>query len=141
MLTTEQQYEIIKATHDGVPVYCCNKMSLDHFDWKLLGVNHQFDFESNTYCIGEPLTFEETLAQNPPNIAYRMTIDYLSNRDPFFRIGVKDKNIAGKVVDKYEVTRLSSSYKLWNIAIQYGSKSPIIKPLTEEQGNFDIEFF
>lgn len=34
-----------------------------------------------------------------------------------------------------------SVQKLWNIAIQYGSKSPIIKPLTEEQGNFDIEFF
>ena len=34
-----------------------------------------------------------------------------------------------------------SVQKLWNIAIQYGSKSSIIKPLTEEQGNFDIEFF
>ena len=137
MLTTEQQYEIIKATHDGVPVYCCNKMSLGHFDWKPLSVNHQFDFESNAYCIGEPLTFEETLAQNPSNIAYRMAIDYLSNKDPFFRIGVEDKTADGKIVEKYEVIPLSSAYKLWNIAAKFGHmQENDFADVTEEQGKY-----
>ena len=137
MLTTEQQYEIIKATHDGVPVYCCNKMSIDRFDWSPIGVNHQFDFESNAYCIGEPLTFEETLAQNPPDIAYRMAIEYLSNRDPFFKIGVQDTNANGKVVDKYEAIRLSSAYKLWNIAAKFGHiHEDDFADVTEDQGKY-----
>lgn len=99
--------------------------------------DHQFNFDSNVYCVDEPLTFEEALAQEPSELAFHKAISYLSKKDPSFKLYVTDTNTEnGKVVDNYNAVRFSDLYKLWNIAVQYGSKSANISPLTEEQGKF-----
>lgn len=99
--------------------------------------DHQFNFDSNVYCVDEPLTFEEALAQEPPELAFHKAISYLSKKDPSFKLYVTDTNTEnGKVVDNYNAVRFNDLYKLWNIAVQYGSKSANISPLTEEQGKF-----
>ena len=40
------------------------------------------------------------------------------------------------LVDEFSAVRFNDLYKIWNIAMQYGSKSANISPLTEEQGKF-----
>ena len=94
------------------------------------------------YCVDEPLIFEEALAQEPPELAFHKAISYLSKKGPSFKLCITDTNTEnGKVVDNYNAVRFNNLYKLWNIAVQYGNKSSIIKPLTAEQGEFDMKFF
>ena len=138
----KDQFDIISSYLKGIPVFYNSKYTNDEYNWKKVTSDHQFNFDSNVYCVGEPLTFEEVLAQEPPELAFHKAISYLSKKGPPFKLCVTDTNTEnGKVVDSYNAVRFDDLYKLWNIAVQYGSKSANISPLTEEQGKFDIEFF
>ena len=94
------------------------------------------------YCVGDPLTFEAALVQCPPELAFHKAVEYLSKKDPSFKLCVTDTNTEnGKVVDSYNAVRFNDLYKLWNIAVQYGNKLSIVKSLTAEEGEFDMKFF
>lgn len=139
-MNIEEQLNIINSYQEGTPVFWNTKFTADEYNWKRVGEDHQFNFDSNAYCVGEPLTFEEALAQDPPERAFHKAIDYLSKKEPLFRLQVTDTE-NGRVIDKYNAVRFNDLYKLWNIAAQYGNKSSTIKPLTAEQGEFNMKFF
>lgn len=138
----EEQLNIISSYKKGIPVFWNTKCTDDGYNWKKVNEDHQFNFNDNAYCVGEPLTFEAALVQDTPEHAFRKAVRYLSKKDFSFELHVTDTNTEnGKVVDKYSAVRFNDLYKLWNIAVQYGNKSPIIKPLTREQGELDKKFF
>lgn len=141
-MNIEEQLDIISSYQKGIPVFWNTKYTADDYDWKRVSESHQFNFDSNAYCVGEPLTFEAALAQDPPERAFHKAVDYLSKKESRFRLQVTDTNTEnGKVVDTYNAVRFNDLYKLWNIAVQYGNKSSIIKPLTAEEGEFNMKFF
>lgn len=131
------QLKIISSYQKGIPVFYNSKYSDDEYRWKKVTSDHQFNFDSNAYCVGEPLSFEAALVQDPPELAFHKAISYLSKKEPLFRINVTDTNKeTGQIVDEFSAVRFNDLYKIWNIAVQYGSKSVNISPLTEEQGKF-----
>lgn len=138
----EEQFNIINSYKKGTPVFWNTKCTDDDYNWKKVNEGHQFNFNDNAYCVGKPLTFEAALVQDTPEHAFRKAVRYLSKKDFSFELHVTDTNLEnGKVVDKYSAVRFNDLYKLWNIAVQYGNKSPIIKPLTREHGELDKKFF
>ena len=133
----KDQLDIISSYQKGIPVFYNSKYTDDKYNWKKVTSGHQFNFDSNAYCIGEPLTFEEALAQDSPELAFHKAVEYLSKKDFSFKLCITDTNTEnGKVVDSYNAVRFDDLYKIWNIAMQYGSKSANISPLTKEQGKF-----
>ena len=137
-----EQLEIISSYQKGAPVFWNTKHTADNYNWKRVNEDHQFNFDYNAYCVGKPLTFEEALAQDLPERALHKAVIYLSKKDPSFQLFITDTNTDnGKVVDRYSAVRFDNLYMLWNVAVQYGSKSSIIKPLTAEQGKFNTQFF
>ena len=131
----KDQLKIINSYQKGTPVFYNSKYTDDEYNWKKVTSDHQFNFDSNAYCVGEPLTFEAALVQDPPELAFHKAISYLSKKG--FRINVTYTNKeTGQIVDEFSAVRFDNLYKIWNIAVQYGSKSADISPLTEEQGKF-----
>lgn len=138
----KEQLDIINSYQNGTPVFWNTKYTADDYNWKRVSEGHQFNFDNNAYCVGEPLTFEAALAQNTPEYAFHRAVEYLSKKDPSFKLCVTDTNTEnGKVVDSYNAVRFNDLYKLWNIAVQYGNKLSIVKSLTAEEGEFDMKFF
>ena len=131
----KDQLDIISSYQKEIPVFYNSKYTDDKYNWKKVTSGHQFNFDNNAYCVGEPLTFKAALAQDTPERAFHKAVRYLSKKDPSFKLCVTNTE-NGKVVDNYNAVRFNNLYKLWNIAVQYGSKSANISPLTEEQGKF-----
>ena len=137
-MTVSEQFNFINAYHEGTPVYYRNKMFDDEYKWDKVTEDHVFDFNSNVYSIGEPKSFEDCIAENESNIAFRMAVEHLCKADMCFRLRVTDNDDLGRETARYDVVRFSDLYRLWNIAIQYGYKhSGDLKPVTKEEGHYD----
>lgn len=140
-MNIEEQFNIINSYKNRIPVFWNAKWAIGDYNWKRVSEDHQFNFNSNTYCVGEPLTFEAALIQDSPEGAFHRAIEYLSMKNPFFKVHVTDTNTEnGKVVNRYNAVRFNDLYKIWNIAVQYGNKLTTIEPLTEDQGKFNIDY-
>ena len=76
----KDQLDIINSYQKGTPVFYNSKYTDDKYNWKKVASDHQFNFDSNVYCVGEPLTFEAALVQRPPELAFHKAVEYLSKK-------------------------------------------------------------
>lgn len=137
-MTIADQFKIIKAYNEGTPVYYIRKYSINKYDWKKISADHNFNFETNVYNIGEPLTFEEALCESNPNMAFHQAMEHLISTSTGYGTHVKDTNERGKIIREYTVADLSSLYKLWNLAMNYGRNyTGELTPITEEEGKIN----
>lgn len=137
-MDASEQFNVVNAWHEGMPVYWHEKRSTDEYHWEQVDNSHVFDFSGNVYNIGQPLSFEDALAQNDSVSALHLAVDYLEKKEPGFILGATTTDPkTGQTTAEFKIVRLNDLYKLWNIAVNYGrTRGSDIEPVTKETGEF-----
>lgn len=130
-MTLEEQIKVMTAFQNGEKIYVKSRYDSTFADYKLItDKNYVFDF-NNSYSIGKPKSWEESLNDiKDPREALRRAAQYLTEKR-VVEEGTRDFGGGNKETISF-LTR-NNFYRLWNIAMAYGRANKHAKAISDEE--------